>query len=154
MDLEWGSLICHWVHPLKVAILEAALWIDHPFKPADMAKMVPAGDYPGNSVFHHCKDLQERNLIDIAQMETRGDFDWGVLVPHFLHPTKVGILETLRWVGLPMSANELTCSFENQEKLGNMSYHLRDLARRGAVEIFSARQVRGARETYYRLRIP
>jgi len=77
-------------------------------------------------------------------------FEWGPLVPLLIHPIKVGIVEALWKGGKPLSATELTRGFFKGELgLANVSYHLTQLAKRGALEKVGERQVRGARENFY-----
>lgn len=37
--LDWGGLVPFVVHPVKVAIVEAMLWVDEPFSAADVDEM-------------------------------------------------------------------------------------------------------------------
>lgn len=77
-------------------------------------------------------------------------FDWAVLVPLYIHPAKIAIIEALRWIQEPLSANELVHLLgPSNYRLGTLAYHLNDLADRGAIEQVYERQVRGARETYF-----
>jgi hypothetical protein len=78
-------------------------------------------------------------------------FDWAGLVPHIVHPAQVAIVEAMLWVERPLSATELRDLFDEPRDhyLSLVSYHLRMLARHGAVEEAGHRQSRGARETYY-----
>lgn len=75
--------------------------------------------------------------------------DWGALVALVVHPTKVLILEAMLWVGEPLSASELEHLFDEKPSLGSVSYHVRTLAKFGAVEQIRSRPVRGTIERYY-----
>jgi DNA-binding transcriptional ArsR family regulator len=60
----------------------------------------------------------------------RGDepLDWGALVPRIVHPTKVCIIEALRWIDRPLSASDLERVFVGELSESTISYHLRTLA--------------------------
>lgn len=79
-----------------------------------------------------------------------GGFDWESLVPLFIHPVKVAILEALDWIEQPLSSTELATLFdERKSSLGVVAYHVSILAKVGVIEATDERQARGARETYY-----
>jgi Helix-turn-helix domain len=78
------------------------------------------------------------------------DFDWADLVPLYVHPVKIAIIEALLWFGEPLSANELARLFNHPGyKLPTVAYHANELTSKGALEHVYERRVRGARETYY-----
>jgi DNA-binding transcriptional ArsR family regulator len=81
----------------------------------------------------------------------RGALDWGALVALVIHPTKVLILEAMQWIGEPLSASELEQIFDKKLSLGSISYHIRTLAKYGALEQIRSRHVRGTIERYYSL---
>ena len=78
-------------------------------------------------------------------------FDWGALVPHVVHPIKVAMVETIAWIGEPLSASQLEKVFEGGGySVQVISYHAKMLAGWGVLEIVEERQVRGVVEkTYY-----
>jgi DNA-binding transcriptional ArsR family regulator len=81
-------------------------------------------------------------------------FDWSALVALLVHPLKVSIIEALRWLGEPLSANTLMRMFNagNEGKeysLGVVSYHLTELSKIGVVEKKYGKKVRGAVEKFY-----
>lgn len=79
-----------------------------------------------------------------------GPFDWAALVPHVLHPDKVSIIEALLYIGVPLSATDLTKCFGGAGSgLSHVSYHVRSLAAVGVLTKVSERQARGAKETFY-----
>jgi hypothetical protein len=78
-----------------------------------------------------------------------GGFDWESLVPLFVHPAKVAVIEALAWIGQPLSPTELVAIVGGRYKLGSLSYHVAYLAKLGVLAVTHERQVRGARETYY-----
>jgi len=76
-------------------------------------------------------------------------FDWAGLVPHFVHPLKVSIIEAMLWIGRPLSAAELTRVFDSEFDLSLVSYHLSKLGEADVVELVEARAVRGALQRIY-----
>lgn len=82
--------------------------------------------------------------------EGDGGFDWESLVPLFIHPVKVAVIEALGWIEQPLSPTELVNLFEHRKyNLGVVAYHVSGLAKAGIIEATDERQARGARETYY-----
>jgi hypothetical protein len=77
-------------------------------------------------------------------------FDWGALVPHVIHPARVGIIEALCWIGEPLSAVDFRKLFED-EGYGTsyLSYHVSTLAKAGVLVQVGTRQVRGAVKKSY-----
>jgi DNA-binding transcriptional ArsR family regulator len=80
-----------------------------------------------------------------------GEFtlDWGALVPLIVHPTKVKIIEAMRWINRPLSASELECIFDTTLSLSVVSYHLTTLQKWEVVEERGSRRVRGSTEHFY-----
>ncbi len=76
-------------------------------------------------------------------------FDWAGLVPHVVHPLKVVIVEAICCIGRPLSPAELHEVLDRQSSLSLIAYHVRKLARAGALVKSGHRQVRGARQTFY-----
>lgn len=75
--------------------------------------------------------------------------DWERLARLKYHPAQIDIVELLSVDGgRAMSPNEM--SFELQEHLSNTSYHAKELAKAGIVELIDTAQRRGALEHYYR----
>lgn len=56
---------------------------------------------------------------------------WIVLAPHPVHPTKVAIIEAMRWIDQPLSPSDLAQAFDGAVSLPVVSYHLASLARAG-----------------------
>jgi hypothetical protein len=75
--------------------------------------------------------------------------DWTVLIAQFIHPLKVQIIETMRWLGEPMSAVKLKAVFDKDICLSNISYHVDSLAKLGVLELVETNRVRGAHEHFY-----
>jgi hypothetical protein len=92
----------------------------------------------------------ERPQIPAEALSAASDFSWGSLVASTIHPVKVAIIETLLWVGEPLSATEMKEIFNHADySLDMVLYHLRGLARLEVIEVTGVRRTRGAREKYY-----
>jgi DNA-binding transcriptional ArsR family regulator len=78
-----------------------------------------------------------------------GILDWGALAPRVLYPTKVLIIEAIRMIGQPVSANELERAFDGAFSLSALSYHIKTLADLNILALYRKRQVRGAWEKFY-----
>lgn len=76
-------------------------------------------------------------------------YDWAALVPRVLHPLKVAIIEALLWIGIPLSASDLNKVLDKRFGVGLVSYHLKCLAKLGALKQHHSRRVRGAIERFY-----
>jgi hypothetical protein len=76
--------------------------------------------------------------------EASGDepADWSALIPRFVHPTQVIVIETMLWIGRPLSATELEKVAGGIPVLGTFSYHLKRLAELGALEVVGKSKVR------------
>jgi hypothetical protein len=76
-------------------------------------------------------------------------FDWGVLVPHIVNPTKVAVIEAMWWIGVPLSSRDLSKVLEDEWGLSAIAYHVRTLSETGTLRAIRRRQVRGSVETFY-----
>lgn len=76
-------------------------------------------------------------------------FDWAGLVPRFVHPLKVAIIEATLWIGEPLSASQLARVFLDEFDLSLVSYHLNRLAKAEVVELVRQEQVRGAIQSFF-----
>jgi hypothetical protein len=76
-------------------------------------------------------------------------FDWGMLVPHVLHPIKVTIIEAMSWIGEPLSATDLRKVFDSRCLTQTVGYHIGGLVEAGALVQVGRRRVRGATECFY-----
>jgi DNA-binding transcriptional ArsR family regulator len=76
---------------------------------------------------------------------------WGELLGVLVHPTKVLIIEALRWIDHPLSATEFERIFGEKSglHLSNLSYHVSTLAKAGILRQVKKRRVRGAWERFY-----
>jgi DNA-binding transcriptional ArsR family regulator len=76
--------------------------------------------------------------------------NWEKVARATIHKTRVGVLDCLAIDrGRAISPNEL--AFELQEPLGNVSYHVKELARDGLIRLVETIPRRGALEHYYAL---
>jgi DNA-binding transcriptional ArsR family regulator len=96
---------------------------------------------------------QHRPAINSTEASlTPSDFDWAGLAALSVHPTKVAIIEALRWVGEPLSAAELAEMMKESDYSHDMIiYHANSLTKLGALDLAHTRRVRGTREHFYRL---
>lgn len=78
-----------------------------------------------------------------------GPLDWSALVPRLVYPTKMLIIEAIRWIGRPMSASELERVFDGAFSLSAISYHMKTLAELDILDLDRKRRVRGAWEKFY-----
>lgn len=75
--------------------------------------------------------------------------DWGALVPSFVHPTKVWIIEAMDWINRPLSATELEKVFGGKLSQSVLSYHVTSLAKAGVIRLVRREPVRGTWENRY-----
>jgi DNA-binding transcriptional ArsR family regulator len=52
---------------------------------------------------------------------------WRARMPQLVHPSKLMIVEAIRWIERPLSANELRQVLEEEVSLSTISYHLATL---------------------------
>jgi Helix-turn-helix domain len=83
--------------------------------------------------------------------ESPQPFAWEDLVPHFVHPAKVAVIEALAWIDQPLSPTELNQVLDEEFGVSLVSYHMRKLAQVGALERVRQQAVRGALQTFYAL---
>jgi len=66
-----------------------------------------------------------------------------------VHPTKVQILEAMRWIAQPLAASELAEVFDGELNLPGISYHMTSLANFGVLREVEKYQVRGVWKRRY-----
>lgn len=76
---------------------------------------------------------------------------WEALIDRHFNPHKVAIIEALLWIDRPMSAVEFQRIFEKQVHLSTISYHIRTLAKLGALDLVKEEKVRGRMKKSYSL---
>jgi predicted MarR family transcription regulator len=65
--------------------------------------------------------------------EQNDDFCWATLAARLLHPVQVEIIESLRWIGRPLSATDFVYVFGGKRAGLRIEYHLRRLRKLGVV---------------------
>lgn len=78
-------------------------------------------------------------------------FYWAALVARVLHPVDVEIIEALRWIGQPLSADELSKVFEGKWSWAKVSHHIRRLGKLDAVELHEIETKPNIADIRYRL---
>lgn len=64
-QFDWLSLIPRVIHPLKVAIIEAMLWIDQPLSASDLAKVF-SREFSLGLVAYHLKELEKAAVTEVV----------------------------------------------------------------------------------------
>lgn len=68
LTFDWGSLVPHLVHPAKVAIIEALLWVREPLSPSDLVKLFDDGkDYYLSIVAYHVRGLVKAGALEVRR---------------------------------------------------------------------------------------
>lgn len=84
--------------------------------------------------------------------------DWDALVPCAINPTRVAILEAMRWIDEPFSAVDLNKMYEDDPPgISAIAYHMRTLAFDFLVLcLYGEETIRGAKRKlyYFRKRTP
>jgi len=97
-------------------------------------------------------------LADVGSKESTGDYPfpgWEPFLPHLVHPLKVAIVETLLWIGEPLSAVQFGKVFRGVGdgfRESNVRYHLRHLAEVGVLEatpVVTSNGGKGSREKFF-----
>lgn len=80
-------------------------------------------------------------------------FDWASLVPRFVNPTQVIIIEAMLYIDRPLSATELEKLASGNPALSTFSYHLKRLKTLGVVNVVGKLKVRKStsshKETFF-----
>lgn len=85
----------------------------------------------------------------IRPADSAQSFRWSDLIRAYIHPAKIVIGEAIQITGQPLSAKEISRMSSDEFNLGELSYHLRALAKIGLLEQTHAAPMRGAREVFY-----
>lgn len=93
-----------------------------------------------------------RRVVGTVEERDEPSFDWAMLIPNLVHPTRVAVVEAMSWIGRPLSSTDFTHIFDNELTVSYLAYHVRELRKIEVVEKVSSRQVRGATESFYVLR--
>ncbi len=62
-EFDWAGLVALTVHPLKVDIVEALVWLDEPLSATELTLMVE-GDYDLDNVIYHARSLVELGVLE------------------------------------------------------------------------------------------
>jgi DNA-binding transcriptional ArsR family regulator len=65
VSVDWPALVPRLVHPTKVAILEAMLWIGRPLSATEL-KEIACGDTALESFSYHLKRLVEVGVLEVV----------------------------------------------------------------------------------------
>lgn len=77
---------------------------------------------------------------------------WDALPARLLHEAQLWIVEAMLWIDRPLSASDLVKVLDDEDlNVSSTSYHCRRLNDLKVLEFVNSRQVRGAREKFYRL---
>ena len=70
----WHECVPHFVHPLKVVIIEALVWIDRPLSATDLRWLMDDGT--GATLFsYHLRGLSEVGIVvNVRKEKVRGTF--------------------------------------------------------------------------------
>jgi hypothetical protein len=64
---DWGSLVPYVIHPVKVAIIEALMWIDRPLSSSQMEHLFDRNSYYLGVVAHHAKGLKDWGALEVVR---------------------------------------------------------------------------------------
>jgi DNA-binding transcriptional ArsR family regulator len=95
---------------------------------------------------------ERRKQTRISTLELAdAPLDWSALVALLIHPTKVLVIEAMRWIERPLAASELSRVFDDDEglDLSTISYHVRTLAKVGVLTQVKVKPVRGGKKRIY-----
>lgn len=69
---DWAALVPHVVHPLKVAIIEALVWIGEPLSPAELERVLDH-QFGLSLVAYHVNKLVEAGVLQaVGSRPVRG----------------------------------------------------------------------------------
>lgn len=71
----WEAFISHFVHPVKVAVVEALLWVGGPLSAAQLAKIFSGrGEtFDEPNVRYHVRHLLEAGVLEVVQCDAFGE---------------------------------------------------------------------------------
>jgi len=62
----WGSLVAVTVHPVKVAIVEALLWVHEPLSATELAEIFDNAGYNLDMLLYHLSGLVRLEVIELT----------------------------------------------------------------------------------------
>lgn len=65
-QFDWLLLVPRIIHPLKVAIIEALLWVDQPLSASDLAKVFDR-EFSLGLVSYHLKELEKVEVAEVVR---------------------------------------------------------------------------------------
>ena len=66
---NWEALIACVLHPAKVAIVEALVWIDQPLSATQLEELFDGSDFYLGIISYHLKGLNAMGVLEIADTE-------------------------------------------------------------------------------------
>jgi len=66
--LDWDALVSRFVHPTKVWIIEAMLWIGRPLSASELEKVF-SGKWSISAISYHLTALAKRGIVTKADKE-------------------------------------------------------------------------------------
>jgi len=69
---DWGDLVPHLIHPLKVAIIEALEWVEVPLSPRDLDRLFYE-QFGVSGVAYHMRTLARAGVVEkVRRRPVRG----------------------------------------------------------------------------------
>lgn len=93
----------------------------------------------------HCRPHADPEAGDAGDER----FPWDTLVSRVLLPVKVEIIEAMWRIGLPLAASDLLLVLDKVYSLSLVDYHVKELAKLGALRQVRTEPVRGALKHYF-----
>jgi DNA-binding transcriptional ArsR family regulator len=74
-EFDWARLFPHFVHPIKVAIIEAMVYLHQPLSASDLRDLF-LGEYSLPTISYHVTSLKNADLIvKVREVQKRGAFE-------------------------------------------------------------------------------
>jgi len=72
----WEALVPHLVHPVKVAVIEALLWVDRPLSSTDLMKLFAREDMGLSHISYHVRALAKIGVLKkVRERRVRGSIE-------------------------------------------------------------------------------
>ena len=73
---DWEALVPRVVHPVKVAVIEALLWVDQPLSSTDLMRLFSREDLGLSHISYHVRALAKmRVLKKVRERRVRGSIE-------------------------------------------------------------------------------
>ncbi len=69
LGFNWQALIACVLHPAKVAVIEALIWIDRPLSATQLEELFDGSNLYLGIITYHLKSLKAMGVLEIAQSE-------------------------------------------------------------------------------------